>query len=94
MADCSLNLQMQETAVDDVKLFTQRQDMRIARLPEACLIVGLSQSSIHNRIKEGGRWYDKDFPKPIRLGSGKRCAIGWRVDQLLAYLDRQYAVKV
>lgn len=62
---------------------------RIARMPEACTILGLSPSSIRNRLKVGGRWEDPAFPKPIRLGSGRRCAIGWRVDSLLAYLDGQ-----
>jgi predicted DNA-binding transcriptional regulator AlpA len=75
--------------VDIAELFQQGQNNRIARLPETCTIVGLSPSSVRNRIKKGGRWSDENFPKPVRLGTGKRCAIGWRVDELLAYLERQ-----
>ncbi|OOG38526.1 AlpA family phage regulatory protein [Rhodanobacter sp. C05] len=68
-------------------IFSQERNTRIARMPEACSIVGLSPSTIRNRMKEGGRWYDPKFPKPKPLGAGRRCAIGWRVDELLAYLD-------
>jgi predicted DNA-binding transcriptional regulator AlpA len=70
-------------------IFSQEWNTRIARKPETCSIVGLSSSSIDNRLKEGGRWHDPRFPKPIRLGTGQRCAIGWRVDELLAYLEGQ-----
>jgi predicted DNA-binding transcriptional regulator AlpA len=66
--------------------FPQSGDNRIARLPEACRILGLSPSTIRNRLQEGGRWQDVRFPKPIRLGSGRRCAMGWFVNDLLAYL--------
>lgn len=65
---------------------------RVARMPETCVILGLSSSSVRNRLKVGGRWYDPAFPKPIRLGSGRRCAIGWLVDDLMAYLDGQRRV--
>lgn len=75
--------------MDITELFRTDQNNRIARLPETCTIVGLSPSSIRNRIKKGGPWYDPNFPKPIRLGTGQRCAIGWHVGQLLAYLDKQ-----
>lgn len=61
---------------------------RIARLPETCSIVGVSSSTVRNRLKEGGKWYDPDFPKPTRLGTGKRCAIGWRIDLLRKYIER------
>lgn len=65
----------------------QAPHTRIARLPEVCEIVGLSPSSVWNRLNERGRWFDPEFPKPVRLGRGKRCAIGWRVDLLHAYIE-------
>ena len=64
----------------------QERNTRIARMPEACHIVGLSESTIRNRIKVNGRWHDPNFPKPQPLGNGPRCAIGWRVDELQAYI--------
>lgn len=65
------------------------RNTRIARFPETCATLGLSPSTIRNRLKEGGPWSDPNFPKPIPLGIGRRCAIGWRVDELQAYLDLQ-----
>ena len=61
--------------------------VRIARLRETCNILGVSPSTVRNRYKKGGPWYDPDFPEPLRLGVGPRCAIGWRVDHLLMYLE-------
>jgi predicted DNA-binding transcriptional regulator AlpA len=72
--------------------FPQNENNRIARLPEACRILGLSPSTIRNRIKLGGRWYDAKFPQPKRLGTGRRCAIGWLVHELLAYVEGQYRI--
>jgi predicted DNA-binding transcriptional regulator AlpA len=69
--------------------FPQCGNNRIARKPEACLIVGLSASTIQNRLKIGGRWYDPKFPRPRKLGTGRRCAIGWLVSELLAYVEAQ-----
>jgi prophage regulatory protein len=72
--------------------FPQNENNRIARLPETCRIVGLSESSVRNRINPSGRWYDPNFPKPKRLGTGRRCAIGWLVAELLAYVQGQYRI--
>jgi predicted DNA-binding transcriptional regulator AlpA len=69
--------------------FSKYENDRIARLPETCLIVGLSDSTIRNRLKKGGRWHDPKFPQPKRLGTGRRCAIGWLVSELLAYVEAQ-----
>jgi predicted DNA-binding transcriptional regulator AlpA len=80
-----------DAMMDTAKLFAQGNNNRIARLPEACLILGLSPSSIRNRLAEGGRWADKDFPKPVRLGAGRRCAIGWPIGELLAYVELKRA---
>lgn len=77
--------------MNNLKVFAKDRNDRIARMPETSSIVGLSPSSIRNRLEKGGQWHDPNFPKPIRLGTGtctgRRCAIGWRVDELLAYLD-------
>ncbi|KQZ72417.1 hypothetical protein ASD55_11720 [Rhodanobacter sp. Root561] len=57
-------------------------------MPEACSILGLSESTIRNRYKESGRWYDPSFPKPKRLGSmGRRSAIGWNAQDLYNWRD-------
>jgi predicted DNA-binding transcriptional regulator AlpA len=69
--------------------FSKYENDRIARRPEARLILGVSDSTIWNRLKKGGRWHDPKFPQPKRLGTGRRCAIGWLVSELLAYIEAQ-----
>lgn len=66
---------------------TPAEPRRVTRMGDAAIKLGLSTSSIYNRLKEGGRWYDPNFPKPIRLGAGKRGAIGFFDDELDAWLE-------
>jgi prophage regulatory protein len=80
--------------MDIVDRYAQTKSNRIARLPEACAIIGLSPSTVRNRLKQGGRWFDPRFPTPIRLGTGRRCAIGWRVDELMAYISGDYGQEI
>lgn len=61
---------------------------RVLRMPEACAFVGLSESTIRNRINKESRWYDPRMPRPIRLGGGeRRGAIGFELQQLQKYID-------
>lgn len=62
---------------------------RIVRMTEACTILGLSASTVRNRMKAGGKWSDPDFPKKIPLGVGSNCAKGWYIDDLHEYLNRK-----
>jgi predicted DNA-binding transcriptional regulator AlpA len=71
------------------EMSTPHEADRIARMPEVCAYFGLSPSTIRNRYTEGSLGYDPEFPKPRKLGPGRRCAIGWRVGDLYAYRDRQ-----
>ena len=48
--------------------------IRIIRLRELMLRVGLSRSTIYDRINPRSARYDENFPKPIKIGMS---AIGW-----------------
>jgi prophage regulatory protein len=50
----------------------------LLRLADVCKMLGLSRSSIYNRLSEG------NFPKPVRLGIR---AVRWRVDAIEAWRD-------
>jgi len=39
--------------------------------------VGLSCSTIYEKINPKSKQYDPAFPKPIKLGDGKNPPIGW-----------------
>jgi prophage regulatory protein len=49
---------------------------KIIRLRELIEIIGLSRSTIYEKLNKASRRYDASFPAPIKLSN---CAIGWRV---------------
>lgn len=64
------------------------EDDRIARMPDVCAYLGLSEGTVRNRYKEGSPGFDPRFPKPVPLGPGKRSAIGWHTLAVKAYTHR------
>lgn len=48
--------------------------------------LGLSRSTIYDKINPKSPRYDATFPKPIRLGGG---AIGWLRHEIDEWLERQ-----
>ncbi|GAL56400.1 putative phage regulatory protein [Pseudescherichia vulneris NBRC 102420] len=60
------------------------QPLRILRMAELTTLLGISRSSIYEKLNLKSRYYDADFPKPIRLGA---VFVGWRstsVDEWIA----------
>lgn len=60
------------------------QPLRILRMAELTALLGISRSSIYEKLNPKSRYYDADFPKPIRLGAA---SVGWRsnsVDEWIA----------
>lgn len=47
---------------------------RILRLKQVSERVGLSRSTIYDRINPNSPRYDESFPKPVKIGAS---AIGW-----------------
>ena len=52
----------------------EKPSEKILRMPAMRTRLGLSRSTLYNKINSASRWYDPTFPKPIRLGPA---AIGW-----------------
>jgi len=48
--------------------------------------VGLSRSTIYDKINVKSPRYDATFPKPIRLGGG---VVGWLEHEVTEWLNRQ-----
>ncbi|WP_374990710.1 helix-turn-helix transcriptional regulator [Enterobacter kobei] len=44
-------------------------------MAELTTLLGISRSSIYEKLNPKSRYYDADFPKPIRLGAA---SVGWR----------------
>lgn len=52
--------------------------------------IGLSRSSIYNRLDKSSKSYDPTFPRPIPLGSGMRNPpVGWIESEVDAWLAAQ-----
>jgi prophage regulatory protein len=48
---------------------------------------GLSRSSIYSRLDPKSPHYDPDFPKPIKLGSGKNPPVAWIEAEVQAWIE-------
>lgn len=49
--------------------------------------LGLSRSTIYDKLNPGSPRYDATFPKPIRLGNG--AAVGWLAHEVDNWLRAQ-----
>ena len=61
----------------------ENESIKILRLPAVADISGLSKSSIYEFINPRSPRYDKDFPKPIKLGAS---AVGWFQHEIYEWL--------
>lgn len=55
----------------------------IIKLPQLTKMVPWSRSMVYLKINPKSRYFDKDFPQPIRLGPN---SIGWRLADVFHYV--------
>jgi len=60
---------------------------RIIRIRELIDLIGLSRSTIYGFLSPSSPHHSPDFPKPIRLGSSMRGAIGWRFHEVQRWIE-------
>ncbi|EMH9441560.1 AlpA family phage regulatory protein [Proteus mirabilis] len=53
---------------------TSIQPLRILRITELTKALGISRSSIYEKLNPRSKYYDDTFPKPIKLGAS---SVGW-----------------
>lgn len=53
--------------------------LRILRMTELTVILGISRSSIYEKLNPRSKYYDEDFPKPIKLGIS---SVGWLYSEI------------
>jgi len=46
----------------------------LIKIKEVQRQTSLGRSSIYNKISEGSKYYDSDFPKPVKVGHGRAIA--------------------
>jgi Predicted transcriptional regulator len=59
---------------------------RIIRLPELSEMIGLSRSTIYDKLNINSKRYDSDFPQAIKLGLS---AVGWRQSAVNKWLENR-----
>lgn len=56
----------------------QFKERKLLRLPDVCLIVGLTRSGIYRAMHE------EQFPRPVRIGAR---AVAWPFTEILAWIN-------
>ena len=58
--------------------------LRVLRLKQVLDRVGLSRSTIYDRMNPASPRYDDSFPKPIKIGSS---AVGWLESSINKWIE-------
>ena len=64
----------------------RNSQMRIIRIKQVQERVGLSRSTIYDRINERSPRYDPEFPKPAKLGA---YAVGWLEESINEWINKR-----
>lgn len=55
----------------------------VIKIPQLTKMVALSRSMVYLKINSNSRYFDRNFPQPIRLGPN---SIGWRLSDVYHYV--------
>lgn len=56
---------------------------QIIRLPKVRQVTSLSRSTLYEKMNPKSKYYDKKFPKPIKLGAN---SVGWYEHEVYEWL--------
>lgn len=65
--------------------YDAQEPRAIIRLSLLTQLLSVSRSTVYLRLNPKSKYYDPNFPKPIRLGAK---AVGWVLADVHAYIDR------
>lgn len=67
----------------------------LIRKSALCQMLGLGNTAIYYRLKDGSKYFDPLFPKPISLACSpsKRGAVAWDLDEVEAYIESKKAAR-
>ena len=66
---------------------------RAVRLPEVLQLLGISRSTLYNRLDEASPQYDPDMPRPFKLGKGDRAPTAWLHQDIVVYIESCVAAR-
>lgn len=56
----------------------------IWRIDRVTRVLGLSRSTVYNKVSRKSPYFDQTFPRPLKLGPS---AVGWRSVDILTWID-------
>ncbi|WP_431221655.1 helix-turn-helix transcriptional regulator [Serratia sp. L9] len=65
----------------------------VLRIGAVAEMVGISVSSVRNRLNPKSKYYDPTFPKPFRLGLTGKGAVGWDKKEVDIWIEGQKALR-
>ena len=70
---------------------TIQNTIQMLRLTELIKLIGLSRSSIYDRLNRRSKRYDPNFPRPLKLNNASR----WLLSEVEAWIEAkfQHAIK-
>lgn len=77
-----------EEGVEMIKENSSKPMLRILRMRQLRECLGLSASTIYDRLNTMSPRYDCNFPKPIKLGAS---AVGWIEEDVCRWIDSRIA---
>lgn len=70
----------------DLPSLESRPPIQIIRMKELTVMLGLSRSTIYNKMNKRSPYHDPLFPPSLQLGSGAG-AIGWLLTDILKWIQ-------
>lgn len=67
---------------------SEKPILRVLRIRQLRECIGLSRSTIYDRLNPMSPRYDSTFPKPIKLGGS---AVGWLEEDIRRWIDFRLA---
>ena len=61
-----------------------RLHVGVIRLPKLLQLLSISRSTVYLKINKTSKYYDKNFPLPIKLGEK---AVGWVLQDVFNYIE-------
>lgn len=77
-----------EEGVEMIKENSNKQMLRILRMRQLRERLGLSTSTIYDRLNPMSPRYDFSFPRPIKLGAS---AVGWIEEDVCRWIESRIA---
>ncbi len=73
-----------EELIQLVKDLSSTREDCVIGIRKTTQLLGRSRAWTYAKMDVNGKYFDADFPRPIRLGPK---AIGWKLSEIMAYIN-------